>query len=350
MILSPTDLPVLLLYNSDPAWSPADTAEITHLMDLLAGGLMQEGHPTQPVCLQDGDIKGLMANFDPNEVVVFNWCEEVPGIPRSASLVARALEEMGFTYTGTDSKALLLAQDKPAVKRALEKRDIPTPAWQLCTTAESCTWERFPAIVKPAFEHCSIGITHEAVVHDRAELEQRVEQASETYRQPVIVEDFIAGREFHVSIVGNGRLQVFPIAEMDFSAIPDPTGKLCTYDSKFAPDSSDYDLIQLRLPADLPLDEQRLLEKTALAAYKATNCRDYARLDIRQQDGGFQVLDINPNADLSPDTSMALSAELAGYNFGQFGSLLVSLAAKRHPVFGRKEPAQVVNLPVNAEV
>jgi D-alanine-D-alanine ligase len=164
------------------------------------------------------------------------------------------------------------------------------------------------------------------------------------------VEEFIDGREFHVSIVGNGKLQVFPIAEMDFSALQEDNLRLCTYDSKFTPASPDYQLIQLNLPADLTNQERRQLEKTALAAYRVTSCRDFARLDIRQKDGTFQVLDVNPNADISPDTSMALSASLVGYSFGTFGSLLVSLAAKRHPVFGGQpvslETLQRVAVPV----
>jgi D-alanine-D-alanine ligase len=152
----------------------------------------------------------------------------------------------------------------------------------------------------------------------------------------VLVEDFIDGREFHVSVVGNGGLKVLPIAEMDFAAIREDSGRLCTYDSKFVPASADYQMIQLRLPAVLSAQEKRKLEETTIAAYRATGCRDYARMDIRLRNGTFYVLDVNPNADISPDTSMALSAELAGYSFGQFGSLLVHLAARRHPALGGK--------------
>jgi D-alanine-D-alanine ligase len=198
-------------------------------------------------------------------------------------------------------------------------------------------WDCFPAIVKPAYEHYSLGITQEAVVHSCQELSQQVTLVAETFRQPVLVEDFIDGREFHVSVVGNGKLEVLPIAEMDFSAILEDCGRLCTYDSKFTPTSSDYQMIQLRLPAVLSGEEKLKLKETAIAAYRATNCRDYARLDIRQRNNTFYVLDVNPNADLSPDTSVALSAGLAGYSFGQFGSLLVNLAAHRHPVFGRQD-------------
>jgi D-alanine-D-alanine ligase len=337
MSYSPADLPVILLYNLDPAWPPADLKEIQKLAEGLATGLSKVGHPTQILCLEDDGLERIMAGCDPARQIVFNWCEEVPGIPRSSAQVARKLEELGFVFTGAGSKALLFSQDKPAVKERLSREHVSTPNWRVYSGAGSSVWDCFPAIVKPAFEHYSCGITHEAVVHTRQELSQRVAQVTETFRQPVLVEDFIDGREFHVSVVGNGKLWVFPIAEMDFSAIREDSGRLCTYDSKFTPTSSDYQMIQLRLPAVLSVDEKLQLEETAIAAYRATGCRDYARLDIRLRNGTFYVLDVNPNADISPDTSLALSAQLAGYSHAQFGSLLVSLAAHRHPLLGSNE-------------
>jgi D-alanine-D-alanine ligase len=341
----PTNLPVILLYNLDRSWSAVERNEILVLVQCLANGLSTVGHPTMTVCLDGERLERVMAGCDPARQIVFNWCEEIPGIPRSSALVARKLEELGFTFTGADSQALQFSQDKPAVKERLIKHDIPTPCWQVYETVEALDWDCFPAIVKPAYEHCSFGITHEAVVHTRQELSQQVAKVTETFRQPVLVEDFIDGREFHVTVVGNGRLQMLPIAEMDFSGIQEDRGRLCTYDSKFAPASSDYQMIQLRLPASLFIEETHDLEKVAIAAYQATDCRDYARLDIRQRNGTFYVLDVNPNADISPDTSLALSAELAGYSYGQFGSLLVNLAAHRHPAFasGKSEYTQSVS-------
>jgi D-alanine-D-alanine ligase len=346
----PTDVPVILLYNLDRSWPPSDVNEILNLVQNLAEGLSSIGHPTQSICLEDDGLDQVMTGCDPTRQIVFNWCEEVPGIPRSSALVARMLEDLGFTFTGADSQALLFSQDKPAVKDRLLKKQVPTPYWKVYSGDGTLNWNCFPAIVKPAYEHYSCGITQEAVVHNHPELSQQVAYVMETFHQPVLVEDFIDGREFHVSVVGNGRLKVFPIAEMDFSAIQDDCARLCTYDSKFEPASTDYRMIQLRLPATLTAEETRQLEAVAIAAFRATGCRDYARLDIRQRDSTFYVLDVNPNADLSPDTSLALSAGLAGYSFGQFGSLLVNLAAHRHPAFAMGKNKQVQPVPVMAPV
>jgi D-alanine-D-alanine ligase len=350
MSLPAADLPVILLYNLERSWPPADVDEILNLVQSLATGLAVVGHPINTVCLEDERLDKIMAGFDPDRYVVFNWCEEIPGIPRSSFLVARKLEELGFSFTGADSKALLFSQDKPAVKQRLTQHTIPTPGWQVYETVGDLDWDRFPAIVKPAYEHCSHGITHEAVVHTQQELFRQVGKLLDIFKQPVLVEDFIDGREFHVTVIGNGRLKVLPIAEMDFSGIKEDSGRLCTYDSKFAPASTDYKMIQLRLPASLSVEETQQLQRVAIAGYRATNCRDYARLDIRQSDGTFFILDVNPNADISPDTSVALSAELAGFSFGQLGSMLVSLAAHRHPVFAGRKEEQTQAIPVMSPV
>jgi len=328
--------PVIVLYNLDQCWPPDEKIEIDKLVQHFERELSTEGHPTVSVCLDGETIEPILAGYDPKEYIVFNWCEEIPGVPKSSSMVARQLEDLGFTYTGTNSTALKLSQNKQAIKKRLDKMNIPTPRWKVFTSPDVGSWEQFPAIVKPVFEHCSLGITHEAVVKNQEGLAERVATLLETFQQPILVEDFIEGREFHVTVVGNRKLDVFPIAEMDFSSIPNETDRLCTYDSKFSPASPDYQLIQLRLPADLTAEENETLVNVAIAAYKATDCRDYARLDIRERDGIFYVLDINPNADISPDASVCLSAKEAGLSFGGFGSLLVNLAALRHPVYKKQ--------------
>jgi len=330
------DLPVLLLYNLDRHWPPDAISEVLDLTNRLSQALLEIGHSTEMVCLEGNNLNHLLNDHRPDQFIVFNWCEEIPGLPRSAAQVATHLEDLGFVFTGADSKALALSQDKRQIKQCLIEKQIATPCWEIYERTHPIDWESFPAIVKPVFEHCSFGITHESVVYDACSLRQQVEYVLDTFHQPALVEDFIDGREFHVSVIGNGRLRVLPAAEMDFSAFPEPSGRLCTYDSKFDPESSDYQLIGLKLPAPLSREEQQLLEATAVAAYQAASCRDYARMDIRLRDGIFYVLDVNPNADLSPDASLALAAEVAGLPYGQLGSLLVNLAAQRSPKFDQK--------------
>jgi D-alanine-D-alanine ligase-like ATP-grasp enzyme len=150
---APADLPVILLFNLDRSWPPADIEEILVLVQNLAEGLSTVGHPTQAICVEDDKLERVMGSCDPYRQIVFNWCEEIPGIARSSALVAHKLEELGFTFTGSDSQALLFSQDKPAVKERLLKKQVPTPCWQVYTGDGALDWDCYPAIVKPAYEH-----------------------------------------------------------------------------------------------------------------------------------------------------------------------------------------------------
>jgi D-alanine-D-alanine ligase len=337
---APEKIPVVLLYNVDPSWTQTEKEETIHLSTQLGHALIEVGHPTVFVPISDDDIAGHLHSFDPSEYIIFNWCESLPDVEHSEWLVARRLELLGFTFTGAGSEALALTQDKHRVKVLLDQAGIPTPAWHIFHPHESFPWNRFPAIVKPMNEHCSAGITRDAVALNTGELEDRIAFILERYRQPALVEDFIDGREFHVSVWGNEKLTVLPVAEMDFTFFGNIKDRLCTYDAKFIPGSEHYEKIETLLPAPLTPEETQALEKVCCDAYRALGCRDYARMDIRLRDNIFYVLDVNPNADISSEASMACAAEVAGISYGQMGSLFVRLAARRHPVFGKWTPSQ----------
>ncbi|MEI6126494.1 MAG: hypothetical protein WCQ99_08075 [Pseudomonadota bacterium] len=329
-----TDLPVLVLHNVDYTWEPADIEMALHEVNILEAAIRAQGHPVTNVAVIDTDLEGCLQKYDPDEHIVLNWCEGLPGMPRSEDLVAHTLESMNFVYTGSPPDVLRNSWDKTKVKHLLEDHNVPTPCWQIYTAAEPENWTCYPAIVKPALEHCSRGVTTDSVVMNAGELSRRVAYVIDTFSQPALVEDFIDGREFHITLWGNGTLQMLPPAEMDFRAFSYVRDRLCTFDSKFHPGSMHYNNIELLLPASLSETEYALLDTTAKEAYNVLGCRDYARVDIRLRDGIFYILDINPNPDISFETSMVCAAERAGYSYGAMLSRLVNLAALRHPVFG----------------
>jgi len=328
------DLPVLLLHNLDRTWSASSISECLREVRTLRASLRRLGHTVTTVEVNDPDFASSLEGFDPSEHVVLNWCEEIPGLPHSEARVAEVLSEMNFTYTGATPDVLRLSWDKRKVKGLLEEGDIPTPRWRIYSKADPDGWHCFPSIVKPALEHCSYGVTHGAVVLNPDEMRQRLEYVLTAFQQPALVEDFIDGREFHVTVWGNGTLKMLPPAEMDFAAFSSVRDRVCTYDSKFTEGSEAYEKIELRLPARLSAEEKESLEETACRAYRAIGCRDYARMDVRLRDGLFHVLDVNPNPDISSQTSMTLGARLAGYSRGAMASVLINLAARRHEVFG----------------
>jgi len=107
------------------------------------------------------------------------------------------------------------------------------------------------------------------------DLIQRIAFVQDTFKQPAIVEDFIDGREFHVTLWGNSNIEMLPPAEMDFAAFNNLRDRLCTFDSKFKPGSLHYEKIDMRIPAILTDQETRRLKQTAMQAYQVTGCRDY---------------------------------------------------------------------------
>ncbi|OGP66310.1 MAG: hypothetical protein A2W27_12120 [Deltaproteobacteria bacterium RBG_16_44_11] len=334
--IKPGNIPVILLYNIDSNWKKEEKKEVISLSTQLGNALIDVGHPTVLVSIEDDDITTPLAVFHPLEHIVFNWCEGLPGVNHSEWLVAKKLEMLGFTFTGAGSKTLALAQDKYRVKIILEKAGVPTPAWQVFHHPKSSGWDKFPAIVKPVNEHCSEGITPDSVVMTPKELEKIISVILDRYKQHVLVEDFVDGREFHVTVWGNDHLEMLPPAEMDFSFFTNVKDRLCTYDSKFIAGTEHYEKIATLLPAPLDDKEMKALEKVCKDAYRAAGCRDYARFDVRYRDDIFYVLDVNPNADISFDASMAGAAEIAGFSYGQMGSRIVRLAARRHPIWGKK--------------
>ena len=335
--IDPRKVPVILLYNLDPSWNSHEKKEVTLLSSQLGQAVSDIGHPTTLVPVSDSDLTAALRPFDPLSHIVLNWCDNIPAVPKSESRVPQILESLGFAFTGADASALTLAQHKRAMKEILSESGIPTPAWRLYDRPEADGWKQFPSIVKAAEEHCSEGLTRESVVMNEAELCARIAYVQETFKQPALVEDFIDGREFHVSLWGNGVIDMLPPAEMDFSQFKDVHDRLCTYESKFVPGSAHYEGIHTLLPAPLGAEELRTLKRVCRAAYRAIGCRDYGRIDLRIRDGVFYVLDVNPNADISADASLACAAELAGYSYGETGSRIVRLAANRHPAWGERK-------------
>ncbi len=331
------DLPVLLLHNMDPGWTSEEKQEAELDVSTLGDALKALGHPVEVLAVEDAYLADRLRAFNPREFIVFNWCEEIPGIPHSEPEVASVMERLGFVFTGSPYDVLSPPHDKPRVKRILDERNLPTPPWAVFETPAAGEWNVFPAIVKAAHEHCSIGISADSVVTSPVELENRVAYILDNHKQPALVEEFINGREFHCAAWGNGTAAMLPAAEMDYGGMTDIRDRLFTYEAKYVPGSRLYEGIDLRVPAELEPGARAEIERIVLATYRATGCRDYGRIDLRYLDGVFHVIDVNPNPDINPQTSMTYAAAEVGYSYGEMGSRIVNLAAARHPVFRKAD-------------
>jgi D-alanine-D-alanine ligase len=259
---------------------------------------------------------------------------------------------MGFTFSGASSRVLELSCNKVRTREVLMSGRVPIPEGRIFEKAEGAKWDRFPAIVKAAHEHSSMGITSNSVVKNRAQLREQLERVLAEFG-PALVEEFIDGREFRIAVWGHRKVVAMPPGEFDFSQFAEVQDRLCTYDAKFTPGSKHYERIIFRLPAPLTRVEARALERAAVGAHRALGAPDYTRIDLRLRKGAAYVLDVNPNADIASDASMALCAQAAGYSYGAMLSRFVNLAASRHPKFShpRSAPARrerrLVQLPLD---
>ena len=303
---------------------------------MLVKSLREEGIEAYLEELNSSDLERILDKYNPDETIIFNICETLPGVHNSERRVLEIIENKGFTYTGNTPDVIELSCDKQKVRETLRSLGIRVPYGAILAPEEAEDWNLFPAIVKPSRDHCSLTITEKSVVYDIASLQKQILLVNNELKQPALVEDFIDGREFHVSVWNNEPPEILPPVEMDFSAFSEARKRLCTYDSKFIPGSEHYQKIQTLVPAPLDMKLFKKLKKEVLTTWKGFGCLDYARFDFRLRDGIFYLLDINPNNDISVDASFALAAEMANYSYGQLVKRIVMMAADRHPVFGEK--------------
>jgi D-alanine-D-alanine ligase len=185
-------------------------------------------------------------------------------------------------------------------------------------------------IVKPAREDGSIGIEFSAVVRSIRELMERMDWLHAHFDSPVLIEEYIDGREIYVSVLGNDKPAALPVVELDLSKLPDGMPRIAAAEVKWGKGTRAYRDTKSGVPTDLPDETVLLLQQTAVAAYQALELRDYGRVDMRlQDDGTVHVIEVNPNPWLSSRAELALAARKSGRTYTQLIDEIVSLAVAR---------------------
>lgn len=276
-----------------------------------------------------GDVSQALASFSPSDWLVFNLCESLDGDSSLEASIPPVLEARGYAYTGSPGEVLAACLDKAAAKQRLAAHGLSTPSYAvLSSPAHECAVP-LPALVKPVHEDASVGITLESVVREPEALSRQVAYIVDRYRQPALVEQFIAGREFSVGIWGNNPPEPLPPSEILYLDIADPLQRLQTYEAKWIEDSYLYQHSPEVCPAEVDAKLRGRLVQTALMAYRVMGCRDYARVDMRERDGVPQVLEINPNPALPFYGSVARAARTAGFEYGQLVERIAKFALER---------------------
>ena len=320
----------VILYSVFSDWTVEDTIVSEEAVTRMKRGLGAIGREVSSIAVYN-DIPRALKHLDPREHVIFNWCEGLDGNPNAYEAVPPILEQLGFAYTGASAWSLDASQHKGRTKQLLLENKIPTPVSKVVDRAVLNGWRRYPAIVKPANEHCSFGITPQSVVDSAQQLKERVQYVLDTWHGPALIEDFIDGPEFNVSIWGGNELSVLPLAVIDYSVFEDYHERLCSFDAKWNPESDAYRLTGVQCPAPIDAVLRRRIEKVALNAFRALQVRDYGRVDIRIRNGVPYVLDVNSNPDITMEGGFARSARVAGYDYGQMTAKILDFAAARRP-------------------
>ncbi len=265
--------------------------------------------------------------------MAFNLCETVDENPQLAGHPAAVLELMGIPFSGSPSPAITLTTDKLMTKRLLKAKGIGSPNYLVYngTAAFHAEALTFPVIVKPRFQDASIGIDQESVFSSVKELHAKVGKLFDRFGT-LLVEEYIAGREFNISLLGHPSPKALPVAEIDFSGFPEGLFPIVGYKAKWDTSSPEYRHTARRFPEDLPDALRRGLEQTALECFRLFMLRDYGRVDVRvDQAGQIHVLEINANPCLSPDAGFAAAAERAGINYSKMvGHFLDFIIQRSH--------------------
>jgi D-alanine-D-alanine ligase len=251
--------------------------------------------------------------------VAFNLVEEFHGVALYDQHVVSYLELMQQPYTGCNPRGLMLSHDKALCKKILAYHRMLTPRFATFPRGSVGRLRRrltFPLIVKTLSEDASLGISQASIVHNHEKLAERVEFIHQQVQADAIAEEYIAGRELYVGVLGNQRLQTLPVWEMLFTKMPETTPNIATAKVKWDPSYQKKYGIVTAPARDLPEDTAARIAKLCKRAYRVLSLSGYARFDFRLgDDGRIHVLESNPNPNLEYGEDFAESAETIGISY-----------------------------------
>jgi D-alanine-D-alanine ligase len=266
---------------------------------------------------------------------VLNLCDEgFNNDARKELNVPALLEILGISYTGSGPQCLAHCYDKSLVRGIAKEMQIPVPKGFLVKPQDKAfeLSVDFPVIVKPNFGDSSFGITQSSVARTGEQLINAISKIRDSfgYDKPILVEEFLTGKEVTVGIIGNPpeSYTVLPIIEEDFSALPESLPKICGYEAKWVPDSPYWGLKSIL--ADIPEDTKRLMEEWCIKLFERLDCKDYCRFDWRFDAYGTpKLLEVNPNPGWCWDGHLAKMAKFANINYQAMFEAIIKAAEVR---------------------
>jgi len=328
---------VIVLYNLAEKLEkgiPSDLIceqEITIIVPLVVALLTKRGYQVETLKADFNiweELKARKGSFD----IVFNLAEAFGGGNTNETVVPAMLEGLSIPFTGASLGNMSLTLDKEKTKLVLASYGIPTAPHVLFRTGlEALNGLGFPLIVKPVMEEASIGIYSDCVVSNEADLRRKVLDSLAKYKQPIMAERFIQGREISVGVVGNlPDIHVFPPLEFLFEGATSELEKIRSYEYKWGGKKEQM------ARADLSPEIIRQLVEYSRICFEATDCRDYARMDYRiDPENRIYLLEVNYNPGIGPNShglnnTLTKMASFEGCSFEDLVERVVLVAMQRY--------------------
>jgi D-alanine-D-alanine ligase len=328
---------VLMLVDKDLVPKPVPVADVDPDWRMewdVMTTLKRRGHTVRAIGVHDDltPIRQSVDDFKPT--IVFNLLEAFDDVGVFDQNVVSYLELLKIPYTGCNPRGLTLARDKALARKLLAYHRIPSPEFAVVPVGRIPTLPkrlRYPLIVKSLTYESSIGISQASVCANEEQLRNRVEFIHDTLLTAAIVEQFVEGRELYVGVLGNHRLRVFPVWEMDFAKMPGENWRIATervkwnveYQKKHGIDTAE---------AKLTEDHAKRIQHLAKRTFRALELSGYARIDFRMDAAGkAYVIEANPNPHLGKAEDFAQSAIRANTSYSRLLERIMALGTQWLP-------------------
>ena len=297
--------------------------------------LKDMGHEVEIVGVYDdlGVIRDALDEWQPD--ITFNLLEEFHGHSLFDYHVASYLELKRQKYTGCNPRGLMLAHDKALSKKLLFFHRINVPGFSVIPIGKNPRIPprlKFPLFVKSLYEDGSYGIAQASVVNNEEKFRERVTYLHKQLETPVIVEEYIEGRELYVSVMGNTRLQTFPIIELQFGEMNEDKPRIATSRVKWDWKYQEKYKIDTVVAKNIKSDLQERIFRLCKRIYRNLSLTGYARIDLRlTKDNQIYILEANPNPDIGYGEELSCATEAAGIQYEDLLQRVINLGMRYEP-------------------
>jgi len=296
----------------------------------IANVLEAEGHQVSWL----GGGRGFLTKVLSQSIdFIFNISEGLGSYRSREAQVPSVLEMLGLPYSGSDPQTLAICLDKPLTKKLVAAAGIVTPRWHEIKNRHDLSqidWSdfRYPAFIKPACEGSSKGIRFGSRVENANQLTEQASRLLDSYRQPAIVEEYIAGEEITVGVIGNDSPRVVGIMRVR----PKQPNDSFVYSLEVKRNWEQ--MVEYECPAQLPPSTLRAISEASVRIFHVLGCRDFGRVDFRvTAEGEPYFLEINPLPGLNPRSGdLPIIAQKMGWTYPQLIQAVMAAACQRQGI------------------